>query len=94
MNIDLDVLDFALLLPAAYVLLACICRLNMMEPRRSSWAWRAVYVALAAWTGHVAADLAALGSVPLRDALGVIAMAAYMHLTRQRWADGVPEVAR
>ena len=38
--------------------------------------------------------VAALGSVPLRDALGVIAMAAYMHLTRQRWADGVPEVAR
>ncbi len=94
MNIDLSVLDFALLLPAAYVLLACICRLNIMEPGSSSWAWRAVYVALAAWTGDVAADLGALGGVPLRDALGVFAMAVYMHLTRRRWLDGVPEVAR
>ncbi len=94
MNIDLNVLDFGLLLPVAYVLLACICRLNMMEPGSSGWAWRVVYVVLAAWTGDVAADLATLGNVPLRDALGVVAMAAYMHMTRLRWADGVPEIAR
>jgi hypothetical protein len=94
MSVSIDVLDFLLLVPAGYVLLGCICRLNLMEPGSSAWAWRAVYLALAAWTGHVAADLAAAGAVPLRDALGVLAMALYVHLTRRRWANGVPEVAQ
>jgi hypothetical protein len=85
---------YLLLLPIAYVLLACVCRLNLMTPETSQVAWRVAYVALAAWTGAVAADLATAGAVPLRDALGVLAMALYMHLTRRRWANGMPEVAQ
>lgn len=88
------IFDYALLLPAGYVLLACICRVNMMEPGNSLWVWRALYIALAAWTGDVAADLASTGFVSLRDMMGVLAMATYMHLTRERWQHGVPEVAR
>ena len=86
---------YHLLLPAmAYVLLACVCRLNLMTPANSRILWRLVYVLLAAWTGWVAADLAELGTVTVRDALGVLGLALYVHLTRHRWVDGVPEVAR
>lgn len=86
---------YHLLLPAmAYVLLACVCRLAIMSPDNSRVLWRLVYVLLAAWTGWVAADLAELGTVTVRDAMGVLAMALYMHMTRSRWAEGVPEVAR
>ena len=83
-----------LLPPIAYVLLACVCRLNIMTPGNSSILWRLVYLLLAAWTGWVAADLAELGTVTVRDALGVLGLALYVHLTRRRWVDGVPEVAR
>ena len=84
-----------LLVPAmAYVLLACVCRLNLMTPGNSRVLWRFVYVLLAAWTGWVGADLAELGTVTVRDAMGVLGLALYVHLTRHRWVDGVPEVAR
>ena len=86
--------DYILLLPIGYVLLACICRLDSMTPTTSGVLWRVAYVALAYWTGAVAADLASTGAVPFRDALGVVAMALYMHLTKDRWREGVPEVAR
>ena len=85
---------YLLLLPIGYVLSECICRISLMEPGTSRVAWRVAYLALAAWTGAVAADLATAGAVPLRDALGVLAMALYVHLTRRRWANGVPEVAQ
>ena len=83
-----------LLPPIGYVLLACVCRLNIMTPSTSSPLWRFVYVLLAAWTGWVGADLAELGTVTVRDAMGVLGLALYVHLTRHRWVDGVPEVAR
>lgn len=86
--------EFLLLLPVVYVLTACICRLNLMTPATSKPLWRVMYLMLAAWAGWVAADLATNGDAPVRDAVGILAVALYMHLTRRRWADGVPEVAR
>ena len=85
---------YLVLLPIAYVLLACVCRINLMTPHTSHPFWRLAYVFLATWIGWVAADLCTTGEVPLRDAFGVLALALYMHLTRHRWHNQVPEVAR
>jgi hypothetical protein len=74
--------NYLLLLPIGYMLLTCVIRLNVMTPSTTHLAWRVAYVAIAAWTGAVAADLATTGAVPLRDALGVLATALYVHLTR------------
>jgi hypothetical protein len=87
-------MNYVLLVPIAYVLLACICRLNMMTPETSRVLWRLAYILLAAWTGWVGADLMETGDVHLRDAMGMLALALYVHLTRARWVSGVPEIAQ
>lgn len=65
-----------------------------MTPKNSSILWRIVYIFLAAWSGWIAADLAETGQASLRDAMGACAMCLYMHITKVRWENSVPDVAK
>lgn len=87
-------MKYTILVPVAYVLLACICRLNVMTPRTSGVLWRLTYILLASWTGWLAADVLEYGTVHIKDAIGVMSLSLYIYLTKAKWIAGVPDVAR
>lgn len=87
-------MKYTILAPVVYVLLACICRLNVMTPRTSSVLWRLTYILLASWTGWLAADVLESGAIHIKDAVGVLSLSLYIYLTKAKWIAGVPEVAR
>lgn len=75
---------------AAYVVGASICRLRHGALAKT---WATLYAAvlgLAMWT---VLDLVQ-GSATLRDGAIVIAVAAYVFMTRKSWSEGVPRIAK
>lgn len=96
MDIDPSIrgaLALAFTAPAAYVLLAVVCRMDLLSPSNSLPAWRLLYLGIGGWTGWTGAIVLDRMVLHWNDLLGVLVMALYMHATRKRWAHGVPEVA-
>lgn len=78
---------------ALYCLAGCICRIDIMTPRTTALRWRYLYVTLAALVGWVVVDINR-GEASWRDVTYLACLATYLHATRGRWPNRVPEVAQ
>lgn len=90
MNYLTEATFLASMTASLYVVAASVCRLRHGSLAKG---WATLYAAvlgLAMWT---VLDLIQ-GSATLRDAAIVIAVAAYVFMTRKAWVDGVPNTAR
>lgn len=77
------------------VLLACVCRINLLQFRVSRSAWFCVYLLFAVYALGVLLDLARARWVDWYEAAGIGGVLLYMVLTRDLWRGGPdPETFR
>ncbi|MBS0427617.1 MAG: hypothetical protein JSR41_10065 [Proteobacteria bacterium] len=79
----------------AVVLLACVCRINLLQFRVSRSAWFCVYLLFAVYALGVLLDLARARGVDWYEGAGIGGVLLYMVLTRDLWRGGPdPETTR
>jgi hypothetical protein len=75
----------------ALIILACICRVNLMRFGQSKFGWVAVYILWAPSAGGLLIDLLAdPGRIEWWDCVGVVGILVHIVLTRQHWSMGAP----
>lgn len=74
----------------AVVLMACICRIDLMRSHTSRAAWFAVYLLFAVYALGVLLDLIGARPVNLYEGAGIGGVLLYMALTRNLWRRGPP----
>jgi hypothetical protein len=72
------------------ILVACICRLDLLTPRLHKLGWRLMYLLYAAYAGGVLIDLATAQPVDWYEAAGIAGVLIHVALTRRLWRDGPP----
>jgi hypothetical protein len=72
------------------VLLACVCRINLLHARRSKAGWIALYIVWAALASGVLIDLVVGRPVDGWAALGGLGALLHVVLTRRLWSQGAP----
>ena len=90
MNIFSELVTLTGLTACLYVVGASVCRLRHGS---LSYAWATLYTAVMANALWTATDIIG-GDGDLRDALIALLTAAYLHLTRRAWSEGVPSIAQ
>jgi len=74
----------------AGVLMACICRIDLMRLQINRAAWFAVYLLFAVYALGVLLDLAVARPVDWYEGAGIGGVLLYMVLTRKLWRQGPP----
>ncbi|WP_137860809.1 hypothetical protein [Variovorax sp. 3P27G3] len=74
----------------ALVLMACICRIDLMRFHTNRAAWFAMYLLFAVYALGVLLDLLAARPVDWYEGAGVGGVLLYMALTRKLWRQGPP----
>jgi hypothetical protein len=74
----------------AVVLMACICRIDLMRFQINRAAWFSVYLLFAVYALGVLLDLAVARSVDWYEGAGIGGVLLYMALTRNLWRQGPP----
>jgi hypothetical protein len=72
------------------VLMACICRIDLMRFQVNRAAWFCVYLLFAVYALGVMLDLAVARPVDWYEGAGVGGVLLYMALTRNLWRQGPP----
>ena len=81
----------AVFLASCYIVGAAVCRTRHAD---MSFKWGVLYTAVfgvAAWSSW---EILQGSHISLREVVMILMFAVYIFLTRHRWDDGVPEVAR
>lgn len=78
-----------------FVIVACICRVNLMHYGRNKLGWLALYILWAPFAGGMLIDLlTAPGKVDWWACFGVAGILLHIVLTRARWSVGAPHETR
>lgn len=78
----------------AFILVAAICRINMLDVRKHRYSFALVYLLLALFAGGTLADYLTTDQTPsLWSICGLLAAAVNIWLTRDRWPNDVPWIA-
>ncbi len=72
------------------VLIGCICRIDLLDPKRHRLGWRLLYILFSAYAGGVLMDLWVLGQVDWYEGAGVAGVLLHISLTRKLWRCGPP----
>lgn len=81
----------AVILIGLFLIVAAICRLNMLNVRRHYYRWIAVYLLMSIFAAGSLADCLTTGELPTPWTLaGLLAAAMNILTTRDRWIDGAP----
>ena len=78
-------LRYAGILICALVLMACVCRIDLMRSGRSRPSWFLIYLCFAVYTLGVLLDLAMNRWVDWYECAGVLGLLLFMLKTRQAW---------
>lgn len=80
---------------SALIVVACICRINLMRYGQNKLGWMVLYIAFAPFAGGMALDLLASPErVEWWDCFGIAGIALHIALTRHHWRTGSPYESR
>lgn len=85
-----NLLNYVGLLACVVVLLACVCRIELMSSTRNRWSWFVVYVLFAAYALGTALQTWRARSFDWNDAAGIGAILVFVCITRCLWVNGPP----
>lgn len=75
------------------IIVACICRVNMMTASSNKAGWSAMYILMAAYAGGELIDVLRLQIwMSTHELLGLLAMALNLGLTHRHWRQGPPQI--
>ncbi len=83
-------IHYSAIAACSFILVACICRIDLMRAKRNRWDWCALYVCFAAYALGTLLTLLRGGYFAWADLAGIGGVVLYMCLTRRLWANGAP----
>lgn len=92
MNLVLTTISMVL---AAFVILACICRVNALDPDKHQYLWTIKYSLFAAFAGgEVLQVVYEIDAFTMTELAGLVGIAIHLIATRPGWRNGPPTVAQ
>lgn len=91
--LDLIALHMVYLGLCCFIIVACICRVNVMTASRNRFAWSAMYILMAAFAAGELIDVLTLRRwMVWHELAGLCAVALNLLLTHRHWRHGPPAI--
>ena len=91
--LNLIALHLVYLVLCLFIIVACICRVNVMTASRNRFSWSAMYTLMAAFAGGELLDVLTLQRwMAWYELAGLVAVGLNLWLTHRHWSNGPPPI--